>query len=182
MTDQTQQLRAAMLDALEDLEGGIGGTIEEADLITEVGVRSVEHVLEVSDIEGPDQADTYDVLCDLLATRRSQGAGSSSGRPDSGRPASGHAVFGCVVFGGEVDPTALIPALAAMQRTGTLTPVIPLGRRQAARLAGAEADLDAFVDDAIALIEVAADRNPSNLSATRTLLEELASLVDRYSV
>ena len=164
MKHPSTDLKTALSNALEDLEGGLGGTVDEADLVTQVGATSDEHIIKVSDVHGPAQSETYDVLCDLLATRVAQGIDQ---------------VLGCVVFDSEPDATALVSALTSMQRSGVFTPVLPLSRAQATDLATTTVDMDAFLATATSLIAVAADRQPPTESVAVTLLDELAELVDR---
>lgn len=155
--------KAALVQALGDFDGGeIGGTIEEADLVAQIGAISDEHVIELSDLEGADQSDAYAVLCDLLATRLSQGADQ---------------VLGCVIFQQDPDAAALAPALDGMQAE-IFTPVLPLSRAQATALADMSGDIDEFVADATRLIAVAADQVGGETHAS-TLLDELAELVER---
>ena len=134
-------------------------------MLTHVGSVSLEIVIEASDLEGEDQAEAYAVLCDLLATRLCEGCAQ---------------VVGCLLFSTEPDAESLVSGLAGMLReSGVFTPVVPLARSQAESIARAGIAFDELLDDAAALIGVAADRHPITSDTARTLLEELAELIDR---
>lgn len=158
--DMGRELRRVLADGLD-----VGGTIDETEVLTHVGSASLEIVIEASDLEGGDQADAYAVLCDLLATRLRQGCSQ---------------VVGCLLFATEPDAASLATGLAGMLRgSGVFTPVLPLARTQAQDLADAGISIDRLMDDAAALIEVAADRRPVTVGTADTLLAELDELIER---
>lgn len=165
MNQSRSNFKAALTDALEDLDDGIGGTIDEADLTEQIGALSVEHIIEASDLAGPDQSGAYLVLCDLLATRLSQGIDQ---------------VLGCLVFDTEPDAAALVPALMAMKRAEGFTPVLPLSRVQASKLTNAS-DLETFTANATLLLDVAADHEQPSEATSSTLLTEVAELIEIHS-
>ena len=158
--DIGEELRRGLSQGLE-----VAGTVNETDILAHVGATSVQIVIEASDLEGQDQASAYVVLCDLLNTRLREGAGQ---------------VLGCLLFSTDPDAEALVVGLVGMRRdTGVFTPVVPLGRAQAEALAEANVAIDQLIDDATALIGIAADRNPINPANAGTLLGELDELIDR---
>jgi hypothetical protein len=73
MASATTRLQSALIEALGDLEDGVGGTIAEDELVTQVGVSSFVHLVEASDLDGSDQRFAYSELCDLLASRLERG-------------------------------------------------------------------------------------------------------------
>ena len=158
--DLERELQAVLAEGVE-----IGGTVEESDISVRVGRTTVELVIELSDLEASDQAGAYLVLCDLLATRRTQGADQ---------------VVGCLVFVTEPDTDALVTALTGMTRDSEMfTPVLALSRTQAGLLATACTAGVEFIDDAVALIAVAADHQPPTSAVAQTLLDEVDELIDR---
>lgn len=158
--DIGKELREVLANGLD-----VGGTIDETEVLTHVGSVSLEIVIEASDLEGEDQAEAYAVLCDLLATRLREGCAQ---------------VVGCLLFSTEPDAESLVSGLAGMLReSGVFTPVVPLARSQAESIAGAGIAFDELLDDAAALIGVAADRHPITIDTAGTLLEELDELIDR---
>ena len=158
--DLAIELRFALADGVD-----LGGTIDESDVVARVGSQAIEYVVEVSDLDGHDQEAAYAVLCDLLATRLTEGADQ---------------VLGCLVFASEPDAEALVGALDGMVRDdGVITPVLPLSRSQAEVVAEPGVSIDDFVDNATALIDIAADHRPPTAAASATLLSELDELVDR---
>lgn len=158
--DLGAELRRVLADGLD-----VSGTIDETEVLTHVGSASLEIVIEASDLEGNDQAVAYSVLCDLLATRLGEGCSQ---------------VVGCLLFATEPDAESLATGLEGMRReTGVFTPVLPLARSQAQDLADAGVSIDQLMDDASALVEIAADRHPITVSTAETLLAELDELVER---
>lgn len=158
--DMAAELCRVLTDGLD-----VGGTIDETELIIHVGSASLEIVIEASDIEGNEQAVAYSVLCDLLATRLSDGCSQ---------------VVGWLLFATEPDAASLASGLVGMQReTGVFTPVLPLARSQAQDLADAGISIDQLIDDASALVEIAANQHPITVSTAETLLAELDELIDR---
>lgn len=142
-----------------------GGTIDETEVLTHVGSASLEIVIEASDLQAGEQAGAYTVLCDLLETRLGEVCSQ---------------VVGCLLFAGEPDPASLVTGLIGMQRnSGVFTPVLPLSRSQAESLAAARTDLGRLIDDAAALIGIAADRYPIMTENAETLLDEIDELIDR---
>ena len=160
--DLEAELRGVLAEGID-----IRGTIEEADIHGELGDTTIELVIELSDVEGDDQSDAYLVLCDLLTTRSGQGADQ---------------VLGCLVFVTDPDAGALAVGLDRMTRdTGVFTPIVPLGRSQAALLAvscitGAE-----FLEQASERIAAAAEPNPATRAAAQALLDDLAELINRHT-
>lgn len=158
--DLGKELRRALADGLD-----VGGTIDETEVLTHVGSVSLEIVFEASDLTGVDQAEAYVVLCDLLATRLHEGCAQ---------------VVGCMLFSTEPDAKSLVTGLTGMRRgSGVYTPVVPLSRTQAESLAGVGIAIDDLLDDAAALIGVAADRHPITTGTAETLLDELDELIER---
>jgi hypothetical protein len=158
--DMAAELRRVLADGLD-----VSGTIDETEILTHVGSASLEIVIEASDLDGDDQAFAYLDLCDILATRLSDGCSQ---------------VVGCLLFATEPDAASLASGLLGMQReTGVFTPVLPLARSQAQDLADAGISIDQLMDDSAALIEIAANRHPITVSTAETLLAELDELIDR---
>jgi hypothetical protein len=158
--DMGKELRRVLADGLD-----VGGTIDETEVLTHVGSVSLEIVIEASDLRGDDQAEAYIVLCDLLATRLREGCAQA---------------FGCLLFSTEPDAGSLVTGLAGMRpESSVYTPVLPLARAQARALAEANVAIYDLLDDATALIGVAADQDPVTTATAETLLEELDELIDR---
>lgn len=159
--DLALELMVALADGTD-----VRGTIDAAEVVARVGSSQIDYIVDVSDLEGIEQADAYAVMCDLVATRLT----------------TVDQVLGCLVFRSEPDPAALLRGLDAMIRPDAVfTPVLPLSHLQADVLVASGASIDDFVDDATALIEIAADRRPPTAAVAATLLEELDELIDRVS-
>lgn len=156
-----KEMCASLADGLD-----VAGTVETADIFTRIGATCLEVVIEASDNEGEEQADSYRVLCDLLDTRLSTGPADE--------------IFGCLLFATEPDPEALIVGLTHMTRPGGMfVPVLPLSRDQVYAIAGSPASLADFTDDVTALIQATVAGDPPGLVRAQTLLEEFDELIAR---
>ncbi|MGI9595653.1 MAG: hypothetical protein ACR2QK_05815 [Acidimicrobiales bacterium] len=168
MSPQTSPWETAAKEICASLADGldVAGTVESADIFTRVGATCLEVIIDASDSEGPDQADAYRILCDILETRLRAGPADE--------------IFGCILFATEPTAEALAVGLTHMIRDdGQFVPVLPLGRDQAFALASASAQMADFADDASALIETTAHRVPPTVGGAETLLSELDELVER---
>ncbi len=167
MSDNWPDLAAKMKASLaEGLD--VAGTVDEVEIMTNVGRVGVDIIIEASDLDGPDQSEAYAVLCDLLHSRLAAGADQ---------------VLGCLLFAGDADAQALAPALDGMVRSdrqATFTPVVPLGREQAEAMAASGMTIDEILDPATDLIAVAADHRPPTTATAQTLLAELDELIERH--
>ena len=156
------ELKRALLDGLD-----VNGAVEAAEIHSAVGKTSVDYLVEVSSGDAETQRIGIVALCDLLNTRLLEGSDQ---------------VMGCLLIDGEADPGAVASALPNMNRNdGTFTPILPLSSEQARLLAESGVSLFDLVDDATALIEIAASRPHPDRSTSQTLLEELDELIERRS-
>jgi len=151
------------------LAGGldVAGTIEQVDVLSCIGKVAFEVIIETSDEAGEGQAESYAVLCDLLATRMRQGADQ---------------VLGCLVFKTAPEPGSLATALDGMIRIDgneIFTPVLALSAVQAKAMAEGGMTLEPLVDSAADLIRKAADGRPATIDTAETLLAELDELISR---
>lgn len=160
--DLAKELRASLASGLT-----VGGTVDQAEVMTNVGLVGLDMIIESSDLEAEEQTDAYRVLNDLLITRLTEGADQ---------------VMGCLVFATDPDPSALASALHQVgggDDNPRFAPILPLGRAQAETLAQAGMSIDTIIDAATDLIAVAADRRPPTVEDAETLLAELDELIDR---
>ncbi len=144
----------------------VGGTIEELDVYVPVGRTGFEVVVDATDATGEEQAQAMAVLCDLL---------------DHRHRSSNAQVVGVLLLPSDPEPSAVAAALVGMRRSdGTFTPVVPLAADQAQAIARNGPDLYDLLQDAIALVAVAADRpGEDRANAAGQLIEELATLIER---
>jgi len=165
MTDgnhDRDRLRTALADGFD-----VAGVVNRVDVLTYVGTVGLEIVIEVTDLSGQSQADAYQAMCDVLTIRLADAADQ---------------VFGFLAFPDEPDPDSLAVGLALMLPGGSnsFTPILPLSRDNAVRLAESEDAIAYLVDDATSLIFIAADHDPPTSSVAETLLGQLDELVDRH--
>ena len=155
----SQQLAASLSDRPVD------GSVVEAEVDSQVGATEFDIIVESSGGEPDAQVIAFSALCDLLNTRLNEGAGQ---------------VLGCVLVDGPVDAAAFATGLTGMTRpSGVFTPVLPLERDQAQALVDAGVSLFDVVDNATALVEVAASRSPVTTEVAQTALSEIDELVAR---
>ena len=163
--DDWDRISSGILASLADTMDA-GGTIEELDVYVPVGRSGFEVVVDATDATGDEQARAFTVLCDLL---------------DHRHRSSDAEVIGLLLLPSDPEPRAVAAALVGMRRPdGTFTPVVPLAPDQARAIAKNVPDLYDLLQDAIALVAVAADRPPEDYAnAAGELIEELATLIDR---
>lgn len=163
MIEPWEELVRQLRDTMNDEPSGHDVVIE-AESQSDVGATRFDVVVESTGPSVEDQEAGYVSLCDILATRRKQGAGQ---------------VMGCLLIDGDPDANAFSSGLTGMNSEGTFTPVIPLARDRASSLLAAEATLAELIDSSTALIEVAASRNPITSEVAATALAEIDELIER---
>jgi len=157
------EIRTALVDGLD-----VAGVVDQAEILSSEGATTeLDLVIELTDLEGPEQADAYTVLCGLLATIHAE----------RGKPA-----IGILLVAGEIDVGSLAQGLTQMARQDREeTLVLPLTSDQASAVAGSGAHLFDMVDQAVPLIQVAADPHlGTTLLHAEHLLGELDVLIERH--
>ena len=156
-----KEICASLADGLD-----VAGTVESADIFTRIGATCLEVVIDASDLEGHEQADAYETLCDLLETRLKTGPADEA--------------FGCILFATEPTAEALRVGLTHMVRAdGQFVPVLPLGRDQAFAMASASTLMADFADAATALIGTVANHPPHTTGGAEKLLADIDELIER---
>lgn len=143
------------------------GIVDEAEILATVGDTGVDLVIEATDLVGPEQADAFTVVCDLLATVRERRS----------IPA-----VGILLVAGEIDDEAFALSLAQMGRQDREeTIVVPLTADQAQAVSSSGAHLFQLVDEAVVLIQAEASPHlGSTISHASKLRKELDELIERH--
>lgn len=164
MTDAWIQLAGELATALMD-ESSYFTPATASEVDQKIGATEFDIVIESTEADPAIQRVAYSALCDLLSTRRAEGADQ---------------VMGCLLIEGDPDAAAFADGLATMvEAGGEFTPVMPLTADQARTLIENKVPLFEIVDDSVALVEVAASRHPVTPEVAETALEEIDELVAR---
>ena len=163
MTEPWAELAKQLAASLSDR--AVDGSVVEAEVDSQVGATEFDIIVESSGGAPDAQVSAFSAVCDLLDTRLNEGAGQ---------------VLGCLLVDGPVDAQAFATGLTGMTRpSDVFTPVLPLERDQAQALVDAGVSLFDLVDNATALVEVAASRSPVTTDVAETALSEIDELVAR---